>query len=70
MPKPLSRERIEQIRAEVNAFNRGDRRTDPGLPTVRRKLRCGHEENVPPGLDPNNAICGQCRAKSMRSAQE
>jgi hypothetical protein len=70
MPKRLSRERIDQIRAEVKALNRGDRRSDPAPATVRMKLSCGHEDDVPPGLDPNKSICGQCRAKSMRSTQQ
>jgi hypothetical protein len=67
MPRRLSRERIEQIRAEVKALNRGERQSDPAPATVRMKLRCGHEEEVRLGLDPTKSICGQCRAKSMRS---
>jgi hypothetical protein len=69
MPKRLSRADIERIRERVKAWNRSGQR-DAAPPTVRMKLSCGHEENVPPGLDANKAICSQCRAKSMRSSQE
>jgi hypothetical protein len=65
----LSRERIEQIRAEVKAWNRGERSSDSPPQTVRMVLSCGHEDNVPAGLNPDKAICGQCRARSMRSTQ-
>jgi hypothetical protein len=70
MPKRLTRERIEQIRAEVKAWNRSDHSNDSPPQTVRMLLSCGHEDNVPPRLDPNKAICSQCRAKSMRSTRE
>jgi hypothetical protein len=66
MPKHLSGERIAQIREEVRRA-RANPKPDP--PTVRILLSCGHEEDVPAGLDPNKSICGQCRAKSMRSTQ-
>jgi len=35
MSKRLTRERIEQIRAEVKAFNRGDCQCDPGADSGR-----------------------------------
>ncbi len=36
-------------------------------PRERMRLKCGHEENVAPGLSPATAICSQCRQKSLLS---
>jgi hypothetical protein len=64
VPKRLTRQRIEEIAEEV----RRSRENPKPLPqTVRVLLSCGHEDNMPPGIDPAKAVCGQCRAMSMRS---
>jgi hypothetical protein len=69
VPKRLTRADIERIREEVKAWNRGDRGNHTEPATVQMKLSCGHEDGVKPGIDPTKAICGQCRAKAMRSTQ-
>jgi hypothetical protein len=69
MPKRLSRAEIERTREEVKAWNHSGQADDAAPPTVRMKLSCGQEENVPAGLDPNKSICSQYRAKGMRSKQ-
>jgi hypothetical protein len=64
MPKPISRKRREQIRAEV--FAKAERPNEPAVDDrIMKLLSCGQEEMVSPGLNPEHAICSQCRVKSM-----
>lgn len=51
MPKRLTRADIERIREGIKAWNSGGQANHTAPATVRMKLSCGHEENVPPLLD-------------------
>jgi hypothetical protein len=63
---PLSRKRRDDIRAEVWA--KADRKEQPPVDDrVTKRLKCGHEEMVAPALNPEQAVCSQCRQKSLLS---
>jgi hypothetical protein len=66
MPKPLSRKRRDEIRAEVWA--KAERPNEPAIDDrVMMLPSCGHEEMVAPALNPDHAVCSQCRQKSLLS---
>jgi hypothetical protein len=67
MPKPLSRKRRDEIRAEVWA--KAERPNEPVIDDrVVMLLSCGHEELVSPGLNPKHAVCSKCKAAAMLSS--
>jgi hypothetical protein len=66
MPKPLSLKQLDEIRAEVWA--KADRTNGPAVDDrVLKLLSCGHEDMVALGVNPEHAVCGQCRQQSMFS---
>ena len=57
-------ENADEIRAEVLA--KAERLNVPTIDDrVLKLLSCGHSEPVAPGLNPEHAVCSQCRQKSM-----
>jgi hypothetical protein len=66
VPKPISRKRRDEIRVEV--FAKAERKEEPYLEDrVLKRLKCEHEELVSPSLNPQHAVCSQCRQKSLLS---
>ena len=66
VPKPISRKRRDEIRAEV--FANSERKEEPYIDDrVMKRLKCEHEELVSPSLNPERAVCSQCRQKSLLS---
>jgi hypothetical protein len=55
---------IERLRAEIRE---AIEHPPAAAELERKRLSCGHEEDVAPGLDPANAICSQCRQAAMRA---
>ena len=66
VPKAISRKRRDEIRAEV--FANSERKEEPYIDDrVMKRLKCEHEELVSPSLNPERAVCSQCRQKSLLS---
>ena len=64
MAKRLSLARRNEIKAQAQAWKREDH---PVPETERRVMRCGHEDDIPPGVDGSKTDCAQCIAESRKA---
>jgi len=66
MPKRITRKRFAEIVAEIR--EKANRKEEPpSVEMVIKRLKCGHESMVSPGLNAEHAICPKCRTKRMLS---
>jgi hypothetical protein len=64
MPRRLTEADRERIIREVRE---SENRPPIVKPTIRAMLSCGHEDEIPEGMNPAKAFCRQCIQDGMRS---
>lgn len=67
LPKGLSQPELLRILGRLRAIE-GDGIAEQ--PTMRTRLRCGHEDEIRLGINPNHTVCSQCRANGIRPDRE